>query len=163
INAELAQLGTKFSQNVLAEVNDSAVVVDTRAELAGLPEADITAAAEAAKKRGLDGKYVIALQNTTGQPPNTYLENRALRQRIHLATREPRQRIHEASVARGNRGTAYDNTGLVSRIMALRLERAKMLGYPDYASFALAGETAKTPQAVNGMLGFLVPAAVTNA
>ncbi len=152
INAELAQLGTKFSQNVLAEVNDSAVVVDTRAELAGLPEADITAAAEAAKKRGLDGKYVIALQNTTGQPPNTYLENRALR-----------QRIHEASVARGSRGNAYDNTGLVSRIMALRLERAKMLGYPDYASFVLADETAKTPQAVNGMLVRLAPAAVANA
>src|SRR5690606_551810 len=58
INAELAQLGTKFSQNVLAEVNASAVVVDSREELAGLPEADITAAAEAAKKRGLEGKYV---------------------------------------------------------------------------------------------------------
>jgi len=152
INAELAQLGTKFSQNVLAEVNASAVVVDSRAELAGLPEADITAAAEAAKKRGLDGKYVIALQNTTGQPPNTYLEDRALR-----------QRIHEASVARGSRGNEFDNTGLVSQIMKLRLERAKMLGYPDYASFVLADETAKTPEAVNAMLSRLAPAAVANA
>ena len=152
INAELAQLGTTFSQNVLSEVNASAVVVDSRAELAGLPEADIDAAAAAAKKRGLDGKFVIALQNTTGQPPNTYLENRALR-----------QRIHEASVARGSRGNEFDNTGLVSQIMKLRLERAKLLGYPDYASFVLADETAKTPQAVNEMLGRLAPAAVANA
>src|SRR5690606_17743678 len=152
INAELAQLGTKFSQNVLAEVNASAVVVDSREELAGLPEADITAAAEAAKKRGLEGKYVIALQNTTGQPPNTYLEDRALR-----------QRIHEASVARGSRGNEYDNTGLVSKIMTLRLERANLLGYPDYASYVLADETAKTPHAVNEMLGRLAPPAVANA
>jgi peptidyl-dipeptidase Dcp len=152
MNAELAQLGTKFSQNVLAEVNASAVVVDTRAELAGLPDADITAAAAAAKQRKLDGKFVIALQNTTGQPPETYLDNRALR-----------QRIHEASVIRGSRGNAFDNTALVSRIMHLRLERAKLLGYPDYASFVLADETAKTPQAVNAMLGRLAPAAVANA
>jgi len=152
INAELAQLGTRFSQNVLAEVNASAVVVDSREELAGLPEADITAAAEAAKARGLDGKYVIALQNTTGQPPNTYLENRALR-----------QKIHEASVARGSRGNEFDNTGLVAQIMKLRLERAKLLGYPDYASFVLADETAGTPEAVNAMLTRLAPAAVANA
>ena len=152
MNAELAQLGTKFSQNVLAEVNASAVVVDTRAELAGLPDADVTSAQEAAKARKLDGKYVIALQNTTGQPPETYLDNRALR-----------QRIHEASVARGSRGNEFDNTALVSRIMHLRLERAKLLGYPDYASFVLADETAKTPKAVNDMLGRLAPAAVANA
>ncbi len=152
INAELAQLGTKFSQNVLAEVNASAVVVDSREELAGLPEADIEAAAAAAKKRGLDGKYVIALQNTTGQPPNTYLENRALR-----------KRIHEASIARGSRGNEFDNTGLVSQIMKLRLERAKLLGYGDYASFVLDDETAKTPEAVNAMLSRLAPAAVANA
>ncbi|MEO5565166.1 MAG: M3 family metallopeptidase [Luteimonas sp.] len=152
MNAELAQLGTKFSQNVLAEVNASAVVVDTRAELAGLPDADIASAQEAAKSRKLDGKYVIALQNTTGQPPETYLENRALR-----------QRIHEASVARGSRGNKFDNTAVVSRIMNLRLERANLLGYPDYAAFVLADETAKTPKAVNDMLGRLAPAAVANA
>ena len=152
MNAELAQLGTRFSQNVLAEVNASAIVVDTRAELAGLPEEGIASAQEAAKARKLDGKYVIALQNTTGQPPETYLEKRALR-----------QRIHEASVARGSRGNEFDNTALVSRIMNLRLERAKLLGYPDYAAFVLADETAKTPKAVNDMLGRLAPAAVANA
>ncbi len=152
MNGELAKLGTQFSQNVLAEVNDSAVVVDTRAELAGLPEGDITAAAEAAKARGLEGKYVLALQNTTGQPPETYLQDRALR-----------ERLHEASVARGSRGNQWDNTALVSRIMQLRLARAKLLGFPDYASFVLADETAATPKAVNDMLGRVAPAAVRNA
>ena len=152
INGELAKLGTQFSQNVLAEVNDSAVVVDTKEELDGLSDDAIAAAADAAKARKLDGKYVIALQNTTGQPPETYLKNRALR-----------QRIHEASVARGSRGNQWDNTALVSRIMKLRLERAKMLGYPNYAAYSLANQTAKTPQAVNDMLGQLAPRAVENA
>ncbi|MDG6349018.1 M3 family metallopeptidase [Luteimonas sp. 8-5] len=152
MNAELAKLATTFSQNVLAEVNDSAVVVDSRAELAGMSDAAIAAAAAAAKERGLDGKYVIALQNTTGQPPETDLQDRALR-----------QRIHEASVARGSRGNQWDNTALVSRIMKLRLERANMLGYPDYASFVLADETAGTPKAVNDMLARLAPPAVANA
>ena len=152
INGELATLATKFSQNVLAEVNDSAVVVDTREELDGLSDEAIAAAAEAAKARKLDGKYVLALQNTTGQPPETYLTHRALR-----------QRLHEASVARGSRGNQYDNTGIVSQIMKLRIERAQMLGYPTYAAYSLANQTAKTPEAVNAMLGQLAPAAVANA
>jgi peptidyl-dipeptidase Dcp len=152
INSELAKLGTSFSQNVLAEVNDSAIVVDTKEELDGLPEEAIAAAAEAAKARKLDGKYVIALQNTTGQPPEAFLTNRALR-----------QRIHEASVARGSRGNQWDNTGIVSTIMKLRVERAKMLGYPNYAAYSLANQTAKTTEAVNDMLGKLAPPAVANA
>ncbi|MBX3699494.1 MAG: M3 family metallopeptidase [Dokdonella sp.] len=152
MNAELARLGTRFSQNVLAEVNASAIVVDSREELDGLPADAIAAAAEAAKARKLDGKYVLALQNTTGQPPETYLSNRALR-----------QRIHEASVTRNSRGNDYDNTAIVAQIMKLRLERAQMLGYPDYASYSLANQTAKTTAAVNKMLGELAPAAVANA
>jgi peptidyl-dipeptidase Dcp len=152
INGELARLGTTFSQNVLAEVNDSAIVVDSVEELAGLSEQAITAAAEAAKSRGLDGKYVIALQNTTGQPPNTYLENRELR-----------ERIHKASVARGSRANKWDNTGIVSDVVKLRIEKAKMLGYPTYAAYVLADETAQTPEAVNAMLDQLAPAAVANA
>jgi peptidyl-dipeptidase Dcp len=152
INAELAKLGTDFSQNVLAEVNDSAIVVDTKEELDGLSDEAIAAAAEAAKARKLEGKYVLALQNTTGQPPEAYLTNRALR-----------QRLHEASVARNSRGNAYDNTAIVSKVMKLRAERAKMLGYPNYAAYSLANQTAKTPEAVNEMLGKLAPAAVANA
>ena len=152
INGELAQLGTRFSQNVLAEVNDSAVVVDSVEELDGLSEQAIATAAAAARDRGLEGKYVIALVNTSGQPPLTYLKDRALR-----------QRIFEASMARGSRGNEWDNTGIVAQIMKLRLERSKMLGYPDFASYSLETQTARTEQAVNEMLGQLAPAAVANA
>ena len=152
INGELAKLGTQFSQNVLAEVNDSALVVDTQAELAGLTEAQIGAAEAAAKAKGLDGKYVIALLNTTGQPPLAQLEDRALR-----------ERLFKASIVRGSRGDAYDNTAIVSQVMKLRAEKAKMLGYPTWAAYVLADETAKTPQAVNAMLGKLAPPAVANA
>jgi peptidyl-dipeptidase Dcp len=152
INGELAALGTQFSQNVLAEVNDSAVVVETAAELDGLTDEQIAGAAEAAKSRGMEGKYVITLLNTTGQPPLSQLTNRALR-----------ERIHKASVARGSRGNEWDNTGIVSKVLKLRAERAKMLGYDTHAEYVLADETAKTPEAVNAMLGQLAPAAVANA
>ncbi|MEY2151824.1 M3 family metallopeptidase [Rhodanobacter sp. 115] len=152
INGTLAKLGARFSQNVLAEVNDSAVVVDTKEQLAGLTDEQIGAAAEAAKARGLDGKYVIALLNTTGQPPEAQLQDRAVR-----------ERLYRASVARGSRGNAYDNTAIVSQVLKLRAEKAKMLGYPTYAAYVLADETAKTPEAVNAMLTQLAPPAVANA
>ena len=152
LNTELAKLGTQFSQNVLAEVNDSAIVVDTRAELDGLSDDAIAAAIEAAKARKLEGKFVLALQNTTGQPPETYLSNRALR-----------ERIHKASVVRGSRGNAWDNTELVAKVVKLRAERARLLGYDTHADYVLEDETAKNPAAVNAMLGKLAPAAVANA
>ncbi|NIJ94907.1 peptidyl-dipeptidase Dcp [Xanthomonas campestris] len=152
MNAELANLGTTFSQNVLAEVNAAAVVVDDVKQLDGLSEEQIAAAAEAAKARKLDGKYVIALLNTTGQPPLTQLKNRELR-----------KKIYDASVSRGSHGGQYDNTALVARIMKLRADKAKLLGFPTYAAYSLENQTAKTPEAVNAMLGKLAPAAVANA
>src|SRR3546814_8112885 len=90
--------------------------------------------------------------NTTGQPPLSQLTNRALR-----------ERIHKASVGRNSRGNEYDNTGIVSQMLKLRAEKAKMLGYDTYAAYALDDNTAKTPEAVNEMLGKLAPAAVANA
>ncbi|MBB4129445.1 M3 family metallopeptidase [Xanthomonas sp. 3075] len=152
MNAELANLGTTFSQNVLAEVNAAAVVVDDVKQLDGLSDEQIAAAAEAAKARKLDGKYVIALLNTTGQPPLTQLKNRDLR-----------KKIYDASVSRGSHGGQYDNTALVARIMKLRADKAKLLGFPTYAAYSLENQTAKTPEAVNAMLGKLAPAAVANA
>ncbi|MCG8276763.1 M3 family metallopeptidase [Stenotrophomonas sp. NLF4-10] len=152
INAELANLGTKFSQNVLAEVNAAYIVVDDVKELDGLSAEQVAAAAEAAKARKLDGKYVIALLNTTGQPALSNLTNRELR-----------RRIFEASVARGSKGGEYDNTALVSRIMTLRAEKAALMGFANYAAYSLGNQTAKTPEAVNAMLGQLAPAAVANA
>ena len=152
INAELANLGTKFSQNVLAEVNASYIVVDDVKQLDGLSDGQIAAAAEAAKARKLDGKYVIALLNTTGQPALTNLTDRALR-----------QKIYETSISRGSKGGEYDNTALVSRIMTLRAQKAALMGFPNYAAYGLGNQTAKTPEAVNAMLGQLAPAAVANA
>ena len=152
INTEMSKLGTQFGQNVLAEVNDSAIVVDDRAQLAGMSEEQIAAASEAAKARKLDGKYVIALLNTTGQPAEAQLDDRALR-----------ERIHEASVARGSRGGQWDNTGIVSQVLKLRAERAKLMGYDTSANFVLADETAANQDNVNTMLRALAPKAVANA
>lgn len=152
LNAELATLGSRFTQNVLDEVNASAVVVEDRARLDGLTEAQIAAAAEEAQARGLPGRYVLTLLNTTGQPVNVQLTSRALR-----------QQVHQASVARGSRGGEFDNRAIVARTMQLRAERAAMLGFPDYASYGLEDQTARTPAAVNAMLRRLAPAAVANA
>src|SRR3546814_5274147 len=105
-----------------------------------------------AKERGLDGKYVITLLNTTGQPPLSQLTNRALR-----------ERIHKASVGRNSRGNEYDNTGIVSQMLKLRAEKAKMLGFDTYAAYALDDNTAKTPEAVNEMHGKLAQAEGANA
>ncbi|MBP6749850.1 MAG: M3 family metallopeptidase [Xanthomonadaceae bacterium] len=152
INAEMATLSTKFGQNVLDEVNDSAIVVDSLDDLKGLSEDQIAPLAEAAEKKGAKGKYAIALLNTTIQPLTAQLENRALR-----------ERIYKASMSRGSRGNQWDTTEIVSKVAKLRAERAKIMGYPNYAAFAVAEETAKSPDAINKMLGQLAPAAVANA
>jgi len=152
INAELAELQTAFGQNVLNDVNASAVVVESREELAGLSESQIEGAAKEAASRGLDGQYVLTLRNTTQQPPLTTLENRALR-----------QRIQEISSARGNSGNEYDNRTIVTGVLTLRAERAMLIGYDTHAAYVLDDETAGTVQAVNDMLGRLGPRAVQNA
>ncbi|RPI63369.1 MAG: M3 family peptidase [Lysobacterales bacterium] len=152
INAELAELGSQFTENVLDEVNASAVVVDDAKELDGLTAAQIAAAAEEARSRGMEGKYVLTLLNTTGQPWETQLTNRELR-----------RRIHEASVSRGSRGGPYDNTEIISKTITLRAERSALLGYPNYAAYSLEDQTAATPDAVNRLLRQLAPAAVANA
>lgn len=100
-NGELAALATAFSQNVLKEANGQALVVDTRAELDGMTASDIDTAAAAAKERGLDGKFVVALVNTSGQAPLAVLTNRAVR-----------QRLMEASLARGSHGGEFDNRAI---------------------------------------------------
>jgi len=151
-NAELAALGTAYSQNLLKETLASSLVVDSREELAGLPENAVAGAAEAARARGLDGKYLLPLMNTTGQPPQAMLSNRALR-----------QRLHEASVARGNHNGEFDNRAVVLRLAQLRAERARLLGYPSHAAYVLEDETARTTEAVNRLLARLAPPAVANA
>lgn len=151
-NSELAELRTRFSQNVLNEVNDSFVVVHSREELKGLSDAQIEAAASEATSRGLDGKFVIALLNTTQQPLLSELENRGLR-----------ERLLKRSMGRGSRGGDYDNREIVSRAAALRARRAQLLGFTNHAAYVLDDATAGTVEAVNERLASLTPAAVANA
>ncbi len=153
INAEMAQLGTEFSQKVLAEVNDSAVVFDSREALGGLGDGRIQGAASESSERGLDeGQFVITLLNTSGQPPLSSLEKR-----------ESRQRIHQASLARGSRGNEHDTTAIVSRMVELRTRRANMLGYDTHADYGLEQQTAGSVARVNEMLSGLAPVAVASA
>jgi peptidyl-dipeptidase Dcp len=152
INGEMAVLQTTFSQNVLKEVNALAVVVDFKNELDGLSDAAIEAAANEAKSRELDGKYVLTLRNTSGQPPIASLTNRALR-----------ERIHKTSLSRGSRGGDYDNRDVLANIIKLRAERAQLMGYDNHAAYSLENQTAQTPKAVNERLSSLAPKAVSNA
>ena len=152
LNAELATQQTTFSQNVLKEVNNLAVVVDSREELTGLSETMIEAAAKEAESRDLAGKYVITLQNTSGQPPLSSLENRALR-----------ERIHKVSLSRGSRGGEFDNRETFTKVVQLRAKRARLLGYENHATYILENQTAQTTDAVNKRLADLAPASVRNA
>lgn len=152
INSELASLQTLFSQNVLKETNASAIVVDSREELAGLSDNAISAAAQAANAAGKDGKFVLAMMNTSGQPSLAALDNRALRERIQTT-----------SVGRGSHGGEFDNRATIARVAKLRAERAQLMGYANHAAYSLEDQTARTTDAVNTMLSDLAPAAVANA
>jgi peptidyl-dipeptidase Dcp len=147
LNERLSTLATTFQQNLLADTNARAVVVDDVTELDGLSADAVQGLQETAKERGLDGKYLVTLVLPTSQPYLTELTDRSLR-----------QRIHEASTGRG-----AANAELITEIAALRQERASLLGYQNHAEYVLADQTAKTTQAVTDMLDRLVPPAVSNA
>jgi peptidyl-dipeptidase Dcp len=151
-NQKLSTLTTRFEKNLLADTNDLAVIVDDVSELDGLGPGEISAAADAAAERGLDGKYLITLVLPTGHPYLASLTNRDLRERIMTASR-----------SRGIRGGKNDNRELVFEITRLRAERAKLLGFPTHAAIVTADETARTPEAVDGMLRRLAPPAARNA
>jgi len=152
INSEMAVLQTTFSQNVLKEVNALAVVVNSIEELDGLSNAAIEAAANEGKSRELEGKYVITLRNTSGQPPMSSLTNRALR-----------ERIHKTSLSRGSRGGDFDNRETLAKVIKLRAERSQLMGYANHAAYSLENQTAQTTDAVNKRLSGLAPAAMANA
>lgn len=152
VNEELSKLTTQFAQNVLAETNNGAVVIDKVEQLAGLDANQIAGAAEAAKARGLAGKWIITLQNTSGQPALALLKDRVVR-----------ARLYSASINRGSQGGENDNTAVAAKIAKARALRAQLLGYPTHAAYALENQTARTTTAVNKMLAELAPAAAANA
>lgn len=152
LNAEITRLETVFGRQLLAETNDSAVLVTDEAELAGLPADARAAAAEAATRRGHEGAWLIDLVLPTQQPALAQLTDRALRERLHTA-----------SVRRGGRGGEHDTRATLLALARLRAERARLLGYPHHAAYVAEDATAKTPEAVADILGRLAPAAVANA
>ncbi|MGA9118306.1 MAG: M3 family metallopeptidase [Bacteroidota bacterium] len=152
LNQEESKLVTNFQNHLLAATKAGGLVIDDRKELEGLSEADISAAAEAAHQRGLDGKWVLALQNTTQQPAQASLRNRTVRERLFLA-----------SADRAEKGDSNDTRQNIQRLAELRVERANLLGYPNFAAYVIADDMAKTPAAATKLLTDLVPATTTKA
>lgn len=152
INSQISSLTTTYSQRLLRDTNDSALLVDTAAELDGLSSEDVAAAAEAAQQSGHAGKYLLTLILPSAQPPLETLTNRGVR-----------QRLFEASLARGSRDNENNVLGVAAELAALRAERADLLGYASHAEFAMDDQTAPSLSAVRSMLETLAPAAVRNA
>lgn len=152
LNKEEAGLSAKFTNQLLAAGKAGALVVDSKEALKGLSDGTINSAAQDAEAAGEKGKYLLPLQNTTQQPLLQSLENR-----------ETRHQLFEASWNRAEKGDNNDTRTTIKRIAEIRVEKAKLLGFPDYASWALQNQMAKTPEAVLNFMGKLVPAATTKA
>lgn len=152
LNEQDAALSAKYISQLLAAARDAALVVSDANELAGLSKDEIDAAALAAKARGLDGKWLVPLLNTTQHPMLSSLTNRATR-----------EKLFRASWTRTGRGDANDTRALVARLADLRTRKAALLGFPSYAAWVLEDQMAKTPAAVEQFLGRLVPPATANA
>jgi peptidyl-dipeptidase Dcp len=152
LNKEESTLDTAFTNKLLAATKDAAPVFDDKAKLAGLSDAGLAAAAQAAKDRKLDGKYVLSLQNTTQQPE--------LRD---LSDRDTRQALFEASWNRAEKGDANDTRKTIERLAQIRAEQAKLIGFPNYAAWKLDDQMAKTPETVMSFRDKLAPAAVARA
>lgn len=152
INGRLSTLTTTFEKNLLNDTNDLAVVFDDVADLDGLTEGEISAAARAAADRGLEGAWLISLTLFTGHPYLGSLRNRRSRERIMVASR-----------ARGARDNDNDNRPVLREIVRLRAERAELLGFASHAAYVTSDETAGSPQAVRDLLFRLAAPAARNA
>jgi len=141
INEELSLLSVKFGDNVLKETNAFTLAIDNADDLAGLPQAAIDGAAEAAKERGMEGRWVFTLHKPSMIPFLQYSPKRELR-----------ERIFKAYINRANHGDASDNKAVLSRIAALRMKRAGLLGYKTHADYVLEENMAKTPAGVTRLL-----------
>lgn len=152
IDEKLAELTTKFSQNLLADTAAFELVLDQKDDLAGLPESFRTAAAETAKERGKPGKWVITLQRSSVEP---FLQL--------SARRDLREKAFKAWAARGDNENQYDNKPLIREIILLRIEKAKLLGFPTFAHYAIDDAMAKTPKAAKDLLESVWTPAVETA
>ncbi len=152
LNKEDSTLSAQYVNKLMAATKAAALVVDDKAKLAGLPEGELAAAAQAAKDRKLEGKWVLTLQNTTQQP---LLQE--------LGDRTTREALFNASWNRAERGDANDTRELISRLAQIRAEKAKLLGYPSFAAWQLSDQMAKTPEAALKFMRDLVPAATARA
>jgi peptidyl-dipeptidase Dcp len=151
-NEQISTLTTQFGNKLIAAAKAGALVVDNKADLVGLSPAQIGAAAEAAKARGLKGKWVIPLQNTTQQPDLAALSNRNVR-----------HQLYEHSINRAEKGDANDTRAIITEIAYLRAQKAKLLGFDNFAAWKLKDQMAKTPATVMSFLDALVPAAKARA
>jgi peptidyl-dipeptidase Dcp len=145
INARDASLETDFQQKLIAATKAGALVLDSKTQLDGLSDAEMANAADAAKARGLPGKFVIPLQNTTQQPLLLSLTDRAVR-----------RRLFDARWTATEKGDRNDTRATIAEIAQLRAQKARLLGYPDYASYVLSDQMAGSPQAVKRFIGQLV-------
>jgi peptidyl-dipeptidase Dcp len=152
LNEQEAGLSAKFTNQLLAATKAAALIVSDPAELAGLTKEELDAAAITAKSRGLDGKWVLPLRNTTQQGPLASLTSRATR-----------EKLFRASWTRAERGDANDTRQTISTLASLRAKKAKLLGYPNFAAWVLEDQMAKTPEAANAFLDRLIPPATANA
>ncbi len=152
LNQEEAKLSTDFQNKLLAATKAGALVVDNVADLDGMSPGEIAATADAAKSRGLTGKWVIPLQNTTQHPAQTSLKNRAVRQRLFIA-----------STTRTEHGDSSDTRATITRLAQLRADKAKLLGFSTYSDYALDNQMSKTPSQALKLLTDMVPAATDKA
>ena len=152
LNEEEASLSTKFSNLLLAANKAGAVLFSDKAELAGLSQGELDAAAQDAKANKQPGKWLISLQNTTQQPILQSLTNRATR-----------EKIFKASWDRTEKQDANDTRSTIVRIAKIRADKAKLMGFPDYATWKLQDQMAKKPAAVDAFFAQLVPAATAKA
>jgi len=151
LNEEESTLENSYRTKLLAATKEAAYTTTDKSALQGLTDAEVAAAAEAAKERKVEG-YVLPMQNTTQQPVLVSLQDRATR-----------QAIFEASWSRAERGGANDTRDTIARLAQLRAEKAKLLGYPNYAAWTLEDQMAKTPEAAVKFMDALVPASTANA
>ncbi|MDR1938801.1 MAG: M3 family metallopeptidase, partial [Tannerellaceae bacterium] len=141
LNSQMSLLQLTFGQNMLKETNAFQLIIDNEADLSGLTEAQIANASEAAKNAGLEGKWLFTLQNPSIMP---FLQN--------SDKRELREKIFKGYIMRGNNDNENDNKEVVKQLVTLRLEKAKLMGYADYASFVLEERMAKNANNVYALL-----------